>query len=174
MSTPRIVQLSINGSMPFPRNLDADSLETEGEDTANFAPNASVLRVADLLGHSKKPPMPRKQCGSPRTAAFAAPLKPESDLLSNHEDPKSFAKRKYAESLRGITKSRLKLLPRSPSPVGEFPVDTVVPYATLASPPSQIMNIQSPRRALLSSSDGHKVTKWLQSLSHEAASFTSS
>ncbi|KAG7393071.1 hypothetical protein PHYPSEUDO_012406 [Phytophthora pseudosyringae] len=172
MPTSRLVDLStVAGPLLFPRYVDADSLLTEDEDADRVVRNQSVLRVADLLGGSTSPPTPRKQCGSPRTAAFAASLLPESPSIFGSSP---FAKRKHAASPRASKMSPLSVLPtRAPSPVGELPADSVVSLATLMSPVPGVMSIRSPRRAILGQSDVQKITKWLQSLAHESASFSS-
>ncbi|KAF1781418.1 EF-Hand 1, calcium-binding site [Phytophthora cactorum] len=173
MPPPRLVELSVSGPLLFPRYVDADSLHTEDEDADRVVRNQSVLRVADLLGVPTSSLASRKQCGSPRTAAFTAPLVPESPSLFGSDHPSPFTKKKRAASPRVSSMSPLNVLPRAPSPVGELPTDSVISFASLMSPPSGVMGIRSPRRAILGQSDVHKINKWLQSLSHEAASFSS-
>ncbi|KAG3155370.1 hypothetical protein PC128_g22102 [Phytophthora cactorum] len=173
MPPPRLVELSVSGPLLFPRYVDADSLHTEDEDADRVVRNQSVMRVADLLGVPTSSLASRKQCGSPRTAAFTAPLVPESPSLFGSDHPSPFTKKKRAASPRVSSMSPLNVLPRAPSPVGELPTDSVISFASLMSPPSGVMGIRSPRRAILGQSDVHKINKWLQSLSHEAASFSS-
>ncbi|KAL3658760.1 hypothetical protein V7S43_016129 [Phytophthora oleae] len=146
----------VTGPLLFPRYVDADSLQTEDEDD-RVVRNQSVLRVADLLGVSVSP---RKHYGSPRTPAFASPSAPESPSLFGSDNLSPFTKRKYVVSPRVSKMNPLNVLPRAPSPVGELPTDSVV-------------SILSPRRAILGQSDVQKITKWLQSLSHEASNFSS-
>ncbi|KAE9333166.1 hypothetical protein PF008_g14590 [Phytophthora fragariae] len=178
MPTPRL-ELPAAGSLLFPRYVDADSLETE-DDADRVVRNQSVLRVVGLLGAANSP---RKQSGSPRAAAFAAP---ESASLFGCDAPSPFGRRRHLASPRVSKTSPLTALPpRAPSPVGELPTDSVVSLAALMAPPSGVGTLRSPRRAILGAprstsdcpnlgqSDVEKVTKWLQSLSHEAASFSS-
>ncbi|KAL4118251.1 hypothetical protein PRIC2_010578 [Phytophthora ramorum] len=163
MPTPRLV---VGGSLLFPRHVDADSLATE-EDADRSVLAQSVLRVADLLAAS--PVSSQKQCGSPRVAAFAAP---ESPWRVGCDAPSPFARRKHPASPRVVARMS-PIPPRAPSPVGDLPTDAVVSLAALMAPPPGNMTIRSPRRAILGQSDVQKITKWLQSLSHEATSFSS-
>lgn len=166
MPTPRL-ELPVAGSLLFPRYVDADSLETE-DDADRVVRNQSVLRVVGLLGAANSP---RKQSGSPRAAAFAAP---ESPSPFGCDVPSPFGRRRHLASPRVSKTSPLTALPpRAPSPVGELPTDSVVSLAALMAPPPGNGTLRSPRRAILGQSDVQKVTKWLQSLSHEAASFSS-
>ncbi|ETI54632.1 hypothetical protein F443_02600 [Phytophthora nicotianae P1569] len=171
MPPPRLVQFSDSGPLLFPRYVDADNLHNEDEDSDRVVHNQSVLRVADLLGVPMSSLTPRKHCGSPRAAAFTAPSAPQGPSLFRHSSP--FTKRKRTASPRVSAMSPLNVVPRAPSPVGELPTDSVVSFASLMSPSAGIARIRSPRRAILGQSDVHKITKWLQSLSHEAASFSS-
>lgn len=173
MPPPRLVELSVSGPLLFPRYVDADNLHMEDEASDRMVHNQSVLRVADLLGAPVSSLTPRKQCdtGSPRTPAFTPPLVPESPSLFDHLSP--FIKRKRAASSRVSSMSPLNVVLRTPSPVGELPTDSVMSFVSSMSPPSEITGIRSPRRVILGQSDAQKITKWLQSLPHEAANFTS-
>ncbi|KAF1793652.1 EF-Hand 1, calcium-binding site [Phytophthora cactorum] len=153
MPPPRLVELSVSGPLLFPRYVDADSLHTEDEDADRVVRNQSVMRSTDSCIH--------------------CPLVPESPSLFGSDHPSPFTKKKRAASPRVSSMSPLNVLPRAPSPVGELPTDSVISFASLMSPPSGVMGIRSPRRAILGQSDVHKINKWLQSLSHEAASFSS-
>lgn len=170
MPTPRPVGLSVSGPLLFPRYVDADSLHTE-KDADRVVLSQSVLRVADLLGVSTPSPTRRKQCRSPRAAEFAAPSVPENPSIFGLSP---FAKRKHPASPRVSKMSPLNVPPaRAPSPVGELPTDSVVSLSSLMSQPSGAMAIRSPRRAILGQSDVQKITKWLQSLTREVATFSS-
>jgi hypothetical protein len=165
MPTPRL-DLPGPSQLPFSRHVDADSLDAE-VDVDRVVRNQSVLRVADLLGAATS--SPRKPCASPRPAAFAAPESPPRFGVS---PPSPFVKRKHAASPRAGKMSPLTVLPpRAPSPVGDLPTDSVVSIACLLSP--GVTALRSPRRAILGQSDVQKITKWLESLSREAASFSS-
>ncbi|EGZ10317.1 hypothetical protein PHYSODRAFT_522883 [Phytophthora sojae] len=172
MPTPRL-ELPAAGPLLFPRYVDADSLHAE-DDADRAVRSQSVLRVVGLLGAANSSPTPRKQCGSPRAAAFAAPSAPESPSLYGCDPPGPFPRRKHAASPRVSKMAPLNALPpRAPSPVGEFPTDSVVSLVSLMSPPSGATTIRSPRRAILGQSDVQKITRWLQSLSRESESFSS-
>ncbi|OWZ14896.1 hypothetical protein PHMEG_00011543 [Phytophthora megakarya] len=161
-----VVDLSEPRPPVFPRYVDADSLHSE--DDIDRVVHQSVLRVADLLGVSVSPGPPKKRCDGPRSAVVTAPSAPESSSLLN-----PFGRRNHVASPRATKIGPLNVLPaRAPSPVGEFPTNSVVSLASLKTPMPGT-TIRSPRRAILAQSDVQKITKWLQSLSRESAHYSS-
>lgn len=165
MPTPRL-ELPAAGPLLFPRYVDADSLHAE-DDADRAVRSQSVLRVVGLLGAANSSPTPRKQCGSPRAAAFAAPQRLRV-RRSTDATPGPSPKEARSVATREQDGPVERPPPRAPSPVGEFPTDSVVSLVSLMSPPSGATTIRSPRRAILGQSDVQKITRWLQSLSRES------
>ncbi|RLN14836.1 hypothetical protein BBJ28_00010674 [Nothophytophthora sp. Chile5] len=171
MRTPR--------PLPFPRYVDADGVDA-GDEAERVALRELTLRPTAPLGAQPSSP-PRKQDGSPRSTNMAASAVLGGLLPSfGCSPPSPFSKRRQQPASPRIVlsgnMSPLSFLPqRAPSPVGDYPVDSVVTSASFLSPrlPAGAATIRSPRREILRRSDVEKITRWLQSLALESRHFSS-